>query len=69
MNSAKTGDEDRDYWKDLSSNMKKKFTRGYSGRWDQGCRVRHEEPSWYFSFVGSWKVFDEWKFARDEQTD
>jgi len=69
MNSAKTGDKDRDYWKYLSSNQKKKFDRGYSGRWDQGCRIRHGEPSWYFSFMGSRKVFDEWKFARDEQTD
>lgn len=63
MNSSKTGDKDKDYWKYLSS----KKTSSISGRYDEGCRVRHGEPSWYFSFMGSRKDYDEWKFARDEE--
>ncbi|PYH65897.1 uncharacterized protein BO88DRAFT_418063 [Aspergillus vadensis CBS 113365] len=35
------GDRDEDYWK--HNDMQK---------WDTGCRVRHGEPSWYFSFMG-----------------
>lgn len=66
MNSAKTGDKDKDYWKYLSATQKMKFARGFSGRWDEGCRVRHDEPTWYFSFMGSRKTFDEWRFARGE---
>jgi hypothetical protein len=68
MNFAKTGDKDQDYWKYLSSTQGRKFSRGYSGQWDKGCRIRHEEPSWYFSFMGSRKIFDEWRFTRDQET-
>ena len=35
------GDRDEDYWK--HNDMKK---------WDTGCRVKHGEPTWYFSFMG-----------------
>ena len=38
---AKTGDEDTDYV--LHNKLR---------HWDLGCRVRHGEPSWYFSFMG-----------------
>jgi hypothetical protein len=38
----------------------------FSGRYDKGCRFAHGEPSWYFSFMGSRKDFDEWKFAKEE---
>jgi hypothetical protein len=40
---------------------------GFSGRYDKGCRFAHGEPSWYFSFMGSRKDFDEWKFAKVEE--
>ena len=62
MNSSKTGDKNKDYWKYLASKK-----RSMSGHYDDGCRVRHDEPSWYFSFMGSRKDHDEWKFARDEE--
>lgn len=35
------GDRDEDYWK--HNELKK---------WDTGCRVKHGEPTWYFSFMG-----------------
>ena len=40
---AKTRDVDEDYWRhnDLGSN-----------EWSKGCRIRHGEPTWYFSFLG-----------------
>lgn len=40
---------------------------GFGSRYDKGCRFAHGEPSWYFSFMGSRKDFDEWKFAKDEE--
>lgn len=38
---AKTYDEDTDYW-----------YHNKIRQWDQGCRVTHGEPTWYFSFMG-----------------
>lgn len=40
---SKTGDEDSDYWR---------HHQLQEGEWDHGCRVRHGEPTWYFSFLG-----------------
>lgn len=68
MYSPKTGDKDQDYWQFLSS--KKISMHGLTTRCDDGCRVKHVEPSWYFSFMGSRKDYDEWKFAKyDEKND
>jgi hypothetical protein len=65
MYSAKTGDKDKDYWQYLSS--KKVSMLGLSSRYDEGCRFKHGEPTWYFSLMGSRKDYDEWKFAREEE--
>ena len=65
MYTPKTGDKDQDYWQFLSS--KHISMHGSSGRYDEGCRFRHGEPTWYFSLMGSRKDYDEWKFARDEE--
>lgn len=40
---AKTGDYDLDYW--LHNDLRK-------GDWDRACRVKHGQPTWYFSFMG-----------------
>lgn len=40
---AKTDDYDSDYWLHNSLNER---------QWDRGCRVKHGEPTWYFSFMG-----------------
>lgn len=40
---AKTADYDSDYWSHNSLD---------EDGWDRGCRVRHGEPTWYFSFMG-----------------
>lgn len=63
MYSSKTGDRDKDYWQYVSSKSSTKFGLIY----DKGCRMDHDEPSWYFSFMGARKDFDEWKFARNNQ--
>ncbi|KAF2133803.1 hypothetical protein P153DRAFT_274428, partial [Dothidotthia symphoricarpi CBS 119687] len=34
---------DVDYWRQLES---------IDGRWDENCRIRHDEPSWYISWCG-----------------
>jgi len=28
--------------------------------WDKGCRIRHGQPTWYFSFCGDRKKMTEW---------
>ncbi|KAF2233705.1 hypothetical protein EV356DRAFT_193808 [Viridothelium virens] len=38
---TKNGDRHSDYW--MHNRLQS---------WDKGCRVRHGEPSWYFSFMG-----------------
>lgn len=39
----KTGDRDNDYWhhNDLRDE-----------KWDHRCRIKHGEPTWYFSYMG-----------------
>ncbi|MCJ1381297.1 hypothetical protein MMC17_004407 [Xylographa soralifera] len=39
----RTGDIDLDYWRHGNISEREWFT---------GCRVRHRQPSWYFSFMG-----------------
>ena len=58
MKGSSAAEEDWDYW-----NYDKPHLRHHA------CRIKHGQPSWYFSFMGSRKVFDEWRFARDEEND
>ncbi|OJJ96891.1 hypothetical protein ASPACDRAFT_46419 [Aspergillus aculeatus ATCC 16872] len=41
-NLEKGGDRDRDYWAYMLPR----------DRYDVGCRIKHGEPTWYFSFMG-----------------
>ncbi|KAI0477008.1 hypothetical protein F4859DRAFT_521578 [Xylaria cf. heliscus] len=41
MHKFKTGDDDSDY-----------FAHDKPGNHDRGCRVRHGQPTWYFSYMG-----------------
>lgn len=41
MKLTKSEDVHRDYW--LHDQQKK---------WDQGCRITHAQPTWYFSYMG-----------------
>jgi hypothetical protein len=41
MKMTKTGNEDDDYFE---HDLKKK--------WDSGCRIKHGQPTWYFSYMG-----------------
>ncbi|THW23788.1 hypothetical protein D6D23_05490 [Aureobasidium pullulans] len=38
----KFNDKHEDYWRHLTYPMK----------WDRNCRIKHGEPTWYFSFMG-----------------
>ena len=40
---TKTGNADKDYWEHHKLKV---------GKWDRGCRVKHQQPTWYFSFMG-----------------
>ncbi|KAK4546193.1 hypothetical protein LTR36_002330 [Oleoguttula mirabilis] len=46
----KLGDADEDYWAHSKLGV----------HWDQGCRIRHQQPSWYFSFLGRRQKMVEW---------
>ncbi|KAK5124014.1 hypothetical protein LTR85_002211 [Meristemomyces frigidus] len=46
----KLNDADEDYWKHSKLGV----------HWDQGCRIRHQQPSWYFSFLGRRQKMVEW---------
>lgn len=37
----KIGDADEDYWRHEEDE-----------KWDDGCRISHGQPTWYFSFMG-----------------
>ncbi|KAK3069829.1 hypothetical protein LTR53_011534 [Teratosphaeriaceae sp. CCFEE 6253] len=36
----------------------------YGVQWDKGCRVRHGQPTWYFSFTGQRAKMNEWVEGR-----
>lgn len=42
MNGSKFDNKDTDYWHHADRFVK----------WDEGCRIRHDQPTWYFSFMG-----------------
>lgn len=58
----KTGDVDIDYW--MHAKIK-------AGDWSKGCRFRHGEPTWYFSFSGRKEdmddFLDKWKAEEEER--
>ncbi|KAK3718872.1 hypothetical protein LTR37_004788 [Vermiconidia calcicola] len=47
----KVGDADEEYWRHAEQGT----------AWDAHCRVRHSQPSWYFSFMGHKEKMIEWK--------
>lgn len=46
----KLDSDDQDYWKHA----------GLGVAWSQGCRIRHKQPTWYFSFMGRRAKMMEW---------
>lgn len=50
----KLGDADEDYWCHASLGV----------HWDHGCRVKHQQPTWYFSFMGRKQKMVEWVDSR-----
>lgn len=42
MKHSKTEDMDGDYWVHAKPNV----------HWDHKCRIKHGEPTWYYSFMG-----------------
>ena len=42
--------DDADYWNHTDLGVS----------WDKGCRIRHRQPSWYFSFLGRKSKMTEW---------
>ncbi|KAK5137621.1 hypothetical protein LTR08_007916 [Meristemomyces frigidus] len=52
MNTSKPkfGDANEDYWQHSKQGVP----------WDAGCRIRHQQPSWYFSFMGRRYKMVEW---------
>ncbi len=47
----KLSTDDEDYWKHTDLGK----------AWDDGCRIRHKQPSWYFSFIGRKSKMAEWR--------
>lgn len=54
LSHPKLADHDEDYWHHASLNVP----------WDKGCRIRHKQPSWYFSFMGRRQKMVEWTKSR-----
>ena len=46
----KLSSNDEDYWKHDNLGV----------GWDEGCRVSHDQPTWYFSFMGRRGKMMEW---------
>ena len=47
---CKFGDADGDYWRHADNDV----------QWDANCRIKHGQPSWYFSFLGRREKMIEW---------
>ncbi len=57
----KTGSTHSYYWRHASLNQKE---------WCKGCRVKHKQPTWYFSFMGRHDVREsKMQAAREEKYD
>jgi hypothetical protein len=57
MNASKPklGSDDEDYWKHTNLSV----------GWDHGCRLRHGQPTWYFSFMGRRAKMIEWNKSKN----
>jgi hypothetical protein len=51
----KLSSDDEDYWKHTNLGV----------AWDEGCRIRHRQPSWYFSFLGRKSKMTEWTQSKN----
>lgn len=56
MEKSKFDNRDTDYWKHADRHID----------WDRGCRVKHDQPTWYFSFMGRKEKQIEWAKRRRE---
>lgn len=54
LSHPKLADHDEDYWNHAKLTV----------AWDQGCRLRHKQPSWYFSFMGRRQKMVQWTKTR-----
>ena len=54
LSHPKLADHDEDYWNHANLGV----------AWDDGCRVRHKQPSWYFSFMGRRQKMVTWTKTR-----
>jgi len=54
MTKSKFGDHDADYWHHADRHV----------AWDSECRVNHDQPSWYFSFMGRRGKMVQWTKAK-----
>ena len=53
------GDEDKDYWR---------HCRAKEDDWISGCRIKHRQPTWYYSFMGRQErrdMFRKQRFSRE----
>lgn len=53
----KFGDFDEDYWRHAERGVK----------WDYNCRISHDQPTWYFSFMGRPEKRIEWSNKQKRQ--
>jgi hypothetical protein len=53
----KFGDDDKDYWRHDELDVE----------WDAGCRIRHEQATWWFSFMGRKEKQINWGKQRQGQ--
>lgn len=54
---TKTGDIDEDYWRHDDKRQ-----------WDAGCRINHDQPTWYFSFMGRRSIMRKYMDNKKRQT-
>ena len=52
----KLSSEDEDYWKHTKLDIP----------WDAGCRISHDQPTWYFSFMGRKAKMMEWRKEKQQ---
>jgi hypothetical protein len=58
MNASKLSSEDEDYWKHTKLDVP----------WDAGCRISHDQPTWYFSFMGRKAKMMEWRKEKQQNS-
>ncbi|RFU31643.1 hypothetical protein B7463_g4689, partial [Scytalidium lignicola] len=67
IDNLKTDDIDKDYWQHVWPFDDSDDERRTERKWDGKCRIKHDQPTWYFSWVARKQTHDAHEKEREER--